>query len=399
MLSTTSRPRLSGPIPFRHVCFTTSLTTKSRIPFRIYSTIPPSSPSVKDSEKSPQPSTSSKPNADSNASPSSVPTSSLSSDASGQSDNDRLAAVKDALRLWAETGALTIRGRADDYSARAAKTFAQLGKELNKVTGYGDIEILKRRVVEQESRINAARQASREAKEAYEKAVLQRASSQREVNDLLQRKSTWTDEDVSKFTALVRQDHLFEQSETRAKLLASETEAEVEKEFTELMRVILHRYHEEQMWSDKIRSASTYGSLTVLALNLFVFVCATIFVEPWKRRRLAQTFQTKVEEMKEETMSSYESNTKNLVGRLEKQEELIGELMESVQYFARGHHEEGIEEPLSLSGEDRLDQAAKHRQRVDALSAFTPEQLSWIVAVGAASASLLGWFARGWFGR
>lgn len=63
------------------------------------------------------------------------------------------------------------------------------------------------------------------------------------------------------------------------------------------MRLILGRYHEEQIWSDKIRSASTYGQMTALGLNLFVFVLAIVLVEPWKRKRLTATFEKKVDEM------------------------------------------------------------------------------------------------------
>lgn len=120
------------------------------------------------------------------------------------------------------------------------------------------------------------------------------------MNDLLQRKSTWTDGDVGRFTSLVRQDHLYEQEEQRAKAAVEETEEAVEKEFSALMRKILARYHEEQVWSDKIRSASTYGSLAALGLNMLIFIIAIVAVEPWKRRRLAQTFERKIEELSHE---------------------------------------------------------------------------------------------------
>lgn len=120
------------------------------------------------------------------------------------------------------------------------------------------------------------------------------------MNDLLQRKSSWTDSDVGRFTSLVRQDHLYEQEEQRAKAAVEETEEAVEKEFSDLMRKILARYHEEQVWSDKIRSASTYGSLAALGLNMLIFIIAIVAVEPWKRRRLAQTFERKIEELSHE---------------------------------------------------------------------------------------------------
>lgn len=153
-------------------------------------------------------------------------------------------------------------------------------------------------------------------------AVINRSNSQREVNDLLARKSTWTDNDVARFTAQVKEDHLCEQEEIRAKRHVDEMEDAVEKEFSELLRTILGRYHEEQVWSDKIRSASTYGQLVALALNMLVFVMAILVVEPWKRRRLAQTFENKVEKLSAETKALVEEN----MARITKQLEEIAEL-------------------------------------------------------------------------
>lgn len=174
---------------------------------------------------------------------------------------------------------------------------------------------------------------------AHTQAVAQRSNSQREVNELLQRKSLWTDSDVGRFTTLVRQDHLYEQEEARTKVAADESEAKVEQEFSQLMRSILARYHEEQVWSDKIRSASTYGSLAALGLNLFVFITAIIFVEPWKRKRLAQTFEKKVEELSRDSDVRLEAGMGNVGKRLEGQETLLaavaGELKIAIEQLAR----------------------------------------------------------------
>ncbi|EPT05178.1 hypothetical protein FOMPIDRAFT_1080358, partial [Fomitopsis schrenkii] len=240
-----------------------------------------------------------------------------------------IAEVRDRVQQWSTQTATAFRQRIDQYTANLARSFSQLGKEINKLTGYGEIEELKRIVVTQEARIEAVRRAAREAKEAYDAAVRLRATSQREVNDLLQRKSTWSDQDVIRFTELVRKDHLHEQEETRAKLAASGAEDAVEREFSELMRVILNRYHEEQAWSDKIRSASTYGSLAVMGANLLVFVVAILFVEPWKRRRLAQTFERKVEEMSAENAARLESAAEAIEKRMEVQDRMLSQIMET----------------------------------------------------------------------
>ncbi|KAJ8583728.1 hypothetical protein M405DRAFT_748195 [Rhizopogon salebrosus TDB-379] len=251
-----------------------------------------------------------------------------------------------------------LRQRTDHLTQTTSTKFFQLGSQLNRVTGYEQIEALKQRVVEQEARIKATRKAAREAKTAYDDAVLQRSLSQRQVNELLQRKSSWTDADVSAFTSLVRSDHQLEQHEVATKVKVAENEDALDREFGELMRVILARYHEEQVWSDKIRSASTYGSIMVLGVNVMVFILAIMVVEPWKRRRLAQTFEKKVEEMAVETKALVESGNAKLDERLMKQEKLILEIVERAVYDARDMPvpaaavsvgEDTVEEPSALS--------------------------------------------------
>lgn len=238
-----------------------------------------------------------------------------------------------------------LRQRTDEFTQKTSTRFFQLGSQLNRVTGYEEIDSLKQRVVEQEARIMATRQAAREAKTAHDDAVLQRSLSQRQVNELLQRKSSWTDADVSAFTSLVRSDHQLEQHEVATKAKVSENDDALDREFAELMRAILARYHEEQVWSDKIRSASTYGSIMVLGVNVVVFILAIIVVEPWKRRRLAQTFEKKVEEMAAETQALIESGIAKLDKRLVKQEGLTSEIVERAAYDARDLSSESLSVP------------------------------------------------------
>jgi len=57
--------------------------------------------------------------------------------------------VKKRIREWSEQATVSLRHRADDFTAATKTTFSQLGSELNKVTGYEEIEALKRGVVEQ----------------------------------------------------------------------------------------------------------------------------------------------------------------------------------------------------------------------------------------------------------
>ncbi|KAG8981494.1 sensitivity to high expression protein she9, partial [Tulasnella sp. 427] len=237
--------------------------------------------------------------------------------------------LSDRARVWGRLTASLLRQRAENLSSSAHTTVHDLGGKLNKVTGYDEIDALKRRVGETEQRISEQRQAAKDAKAAYESAVARRSACQREVNDLLQRKSHWTEEDVVRFTGLVRQDHLNEQTVATSKVTLADREADVEREFNELMRVILNRYHEEQVWSDKIRSASTYGSLLAIGVNILVFVLAIVLVEPWKRKRLAQTFEKRIEEISQENKVMIQDAIGKLSEHFDKQEEVLQKIATS----------------------------------------------------------------------
>lgn len=57
--------------------------------------------------------------------------------------------VKQRIQEWTEQAAIVLRNRADDFTTTTKATFSQLGSELNRVTGYEEIEALKRGVVKQ----------------------------------------------------------------------------------------------------------------------------------------------------------------------------------------------------------------------------------------------------------
>lgn len=237
-----------------------------------------------------------------------------------------------------------------------------------------------------EARISASRKAARDTKVAYEEAVQKRSDSQREVNGLLERKSTWSDTDVSQFTALVRQDHALEQEEARAKAAVTQTEDEVEREFSALMRTILARYHEEQIWSDKIRSVSTYGQLAVLGVNVFVFVLAIVLVEPWKRRRLTQAFERKVQEMEAANLDAVTKGMDALRGRLEEQDRVLARLAEVSSM-----------PPAPVLEERGKVAMGDKRSAVEFAGITLTREDANLIAVSM-SAGILAWTFRGWVG-
>jgi sensitive to high expression protein 9 len=140
----------------------------------------------------------------------------------------------------------------------------------------------------------------REAKEEYQNAINRRSASQREVNELLQRKHAWSPTDLERFTQLYRSDHTNEQAEMAAQERLAEAERTADEAQAQLARSILARYHEEQIWSDKIRRASTWGTWGLMGFNVLLFIVVQLGLEPWKRRRLVGGFEEKVREVIQE---------------------------------------------------------------------------------------------------
>ena len=144
--------------------------------------------------------------------------------------------------------------------------------------------------------VRQTRTSLQKTREAYSAAITQRSASQREVNELLQRKHAWSPNDLERFTALYRSDHENEQAETAAQENLAVKEREAEEAAGKLSKSILARYHEEQIWSDKIRRMSTWGTWGLMGVNVLLFLVFQIGVEPWRRKRLVKGFEDKVME-------------------------------------------------------------------------------------------------------
>jgi sensitive to high expression protein 9 len=169
-------------------------------------------------------------------------------------------------------------------------------RHLNDLTGYTGIEALKNSIEQQEFLVTKRKAAVQSARTAYAATVAARSTTQREVNDLLHRKNTWSPSDLERFTNLYRSDHASEAEEGIAAAKLAESEGLYEEASSQLGKSILARYHEEQIWSDKIRQMSTWGTWGLMGLNVLLFIVFQVAVEPWRRRRLVKGFEEKVQE-------------------------------------------------------------------------------------------------------
>ncbi|ROT42920.1 hypothetical protein SODALDRAFT_327087 [Sodiomyces alkalinus F11] len=159
---------------------------------------------------------------------------------------------------------------------------------LNDLTGYTAIESIKSQNTALEASLSEAHARLRAARNAFKSATSTRAATQRETTTLLARKESWAPQDLERFTDLYRRDHELEREVARASETLSDAEADEQRLSQALVSGMLRRYHEEQIWSDRIRRASTWGTWGLMGLNVVMFVLLQFVAEPWRRERLVR---------------------------------------------------------------------------------------------------------------
>ena len=186
---------------------------------------------------------------------------------------------------------------------------------LNDITGYSAIEGIKEENALLETSLADAHNRVRTARQAYRASNTERATTQREVTTLLARKDTWSPQDLERFTELYRADHVLEGEVARAQGALTEAEADEQSLSQRLNAGILKRYHEEQIWSDRIRRASTWGTWGLMGMNFLLFVVLQFVAEPWKRRRLVKGVVAEEKAVLEEVRAQLEAVKSSLLAR------------------------------------------------------------------------------------
>lgn len=171
----------------------------------------------------------------------------------------------------------------------------QISLLLNRATGYEIVEGLRDRVQQSQKDYAQLREALLTARASHAKAIEERSRCQKELNGLLQRKPSWTVEDVGRFTELYRREISLEGEESNAKTAHERLEGQMDQAHAALIGALCDRYQEEQVWSDKIRRASTLGTFALMLGNLALFAILQIWIEPAKRRRFVDEFEQVLE--------------------------------------------------------------------------------------------------------
>lgn len=154
-----------------------------------------------------------------------------------------------------------------DLEPRIKQQLESLGKRWNAYSGYEEVLEAKAQVLEAEVELKQLRDEQSILRKEYMKAVSRRAGSQQTVNKLLQRREDWSDADLHSYMELIKSEHVEARGEREATERYESIGHRVNAAWDDVVRKTLERYHEEQIWSDRVRAGSTYGSMLIAGLN------------------------------------------------------------------------------------------------------------------------------------
>jgi sensitive to high expression protein 9 len=160
-----------------------------------------------------------------------------------------------------------VKQKRQTLEPRLKKQLDELGRRWNSYSGYEEVTEAKALVLEAEVQLKELREQQAIERKAYVSAVTRRADSQRNLNELLSRKSTWNEQDLSRYTELLRSEHGDSQHEKETTERFERMGDRVNAAWDDVVRKTLDRYHKEQIWSDRVRATSTYASYAIAGLN------------------------------------------------------------------------------------------------------------------------------------
>lgn len=171
-------------------------------------------------------------------------------------------------------------------------------QQINTYTGtdFSGIEALRTEIVAQEKQVKLRHAAVNTQKDRHMEAHVKQASSQKEIVSLLERKSSWSPSDLERYMTLVRSEHLDEQAVQKAKEDLAEAERDLEDTRAMLEKLERKQYHEEQIWSDTIRRNSTWVTIGLMGVNIFLLLAQIIFFEPYRRRKIVREMKAALDE-------------------------------------------------------------------------------------------------------
>ncbi|KAK1732643.1 sensitive to high expression protein 9 [Skeletonema marinoi] len=191
----------------------------------------------------------------------------------------------------------------------------------NEHSGTHEISKLKELVHNSSLKFDKQQRLVADARKAVDHALSAWEDSQIKHAQLMQVREKWTPAQALEFAKLLEKEVQVRSNLEQAKKDLAEKETHQSKLQIDYMNNLRKRYHEEQIWTDKWRILSTYGTWGLIALNSVVFLISQYLFRVRERSRMKD-----FEALLKETLSS---NTSTMLAIREHQNDIAEQRNES----------------------------------------------------------------------
>lgn len=183
-------------------------------------------------------------------------------------------------------------------------------------SGTREILQLKEQVQESSAKFDETQRNVTQARGDLDQALKAWEDSQRQHTRLLQVRDSWTNEQAQEFAGLVQKEIEVRNNLEEAKQMLVKRETELSKSQLAYMDQLRRRYHEEQIWQDKWRVLSTFGTWGLIVLNSAVFLISQYVNRQRETQRLRD-----MQELLKQTLSTNTSTLQAIQDRQDHQQQ------------------------------------------------------------------------------
>lgn len=187
---------------------------------------------------------------------------------------------------------------------------------FNSLTGYSSIEAITANNSRLEKTLAEARSAMRAARQNLQDTSAAQVATQRDMATLLARKASWVQSDKGRFAELIEDDYRLETEVAQAAKAVEDAEAREQALTNEWVAGMSKQYYEHQVYSDRIRRASTWGTWGLMGVNILLFLMLQFVAEPWKRRRLLNSMEEREAKLLDRMEDGLESMREEMRGSM-----------------------------------------------------------------------------------
>jgi hypothetical protein len=247
---------------------------------------------------------------------------------------------------FSSSSAPSIDGATESAPPAAGSKLDKWLEAWNEHSGTHEITKLKELVHNSSLKFDKQQRLVADARKAVDHALSAWEDSQIKHSQLMQIRDKWTPAQALEFAKLLEKEVQVRSNLEQAKKDLAEKETHQSKLQIDYMNNLRKRYHEEQIWTDRWRILSTYGTWGLIALNSVVFLISQYLFRLREQQRM-KDFET----LLKETLSS---NTSTLLAIREHQNDIIEQRNESQNNTALQQGKEGQskEQPITAKKEE-----------------------------------------------